>query len=385
MTTVHRWTGLEARSLRLSLRMSVRSFAEHLGVGVRTVSKWEKLREATVPRPDTQAILDTALAQADTATLLRFETHLSEAGLSLRTTGLGRPLAGTSDEEYESWTDDLDRAVVALSQQNFVFADTLLRRWLSHSRLGELDDRGLYLFARSTALLGDVQRDQGFTIGPLSAQRSYTEARSLFARLGNPRRVAQLDLSLAVVTEMSGELKTAARRYEALAVDDRLSRRDRARARLWVGTTLSKEGEHDYATGVMRVATREFEELGEPGDWSVAHQKLALAHRGVGELDSALRFLDIARGSDSAASPMNRVRLDTAQGHVLLSDPATRAEGLRLLDRTAEVAARYGLSHQLRSIESIRTTGTPRPSPRRSNTWRTTSAPSPRSSGSRPN
>ena len=34
MTTVHRWTGREAKLLRESLRLSVRDFAARLGVGV---------------------------------------------------------------------------------------------------------------------------------------------------------------------------------------------------------------------------------------------------------------------------------------------------------------------------------------------------------------
>lgn len=114
MATVHHWTGLEAKALRLALRLSVRAFAEHLGVGVRTVSKWEKLQALTEPRPDTQAILDTALARADAAAHLRFETFLSEAGRP-GTAAVGRRVtaAGPLAWEYESWTDDLDRAVVA--------------------------------------------------------------------------------------------------------------------------------------------------------------------------------------------------------------------------------------------------------------------------------
>lgn len=39
VATVHQWTGLETRALRLALRLSVRAFAEHLGVAVATVSK----------------------------------------------------------------------------------------------------------------------------------------------------------------------------------------------------------------------------------------------------------------------------------------------------------------------------------------------------------
>ncbi|TFI22196.1 hypothetical protein [Streptomyces sp. 4R-3d] len=354
MATVHHWSGLEAHALRRALRMSVRVFAEHLGVAVRTVSKWDKLAAATEPRPDTQAILDTALARADAAVHLRFETLLSESGRT-NAAGLRRVTAGGPRMwDYESWTDDLDRTVVALSRQNFASASSLLTRWISRWRPLELDDKGLYLFARSTALLGDLQRDQGAVLGPLSAQHSYTGARSVFTQLDIPRRVAQLDLSLAVVVEMSGKLEIAARNYETLAVDDRLSRRDRARARLWVGTALSKDGKHDYAARVMQAATREFEDLTEPEDWSVAHQKLALAHRGAGDLTGALHFIDIARSSQVADSPLQRVRLDTAHGHILLSDRDTRDDGLLVLDQAAKVAAQYGLVHQLRSIEGIK-------------------------------
>lgn len=355
VATVHHWTGLEARALRLALRLSVRAFAERLGLAVATISKWEKLRSATEPRPDTQAILDTALGRADASVHLRFETLLSEmAGPGQVAAGRRVTAAGPRAWEYESWNDDLDRAVVSLSRQNFTFADSLLGRWLNRFTAAELDDKGLYLYARSTALLGDLKRDQGAVLGPLSARHSYAGARSIFTQLDIPRRVAQLDLSLAVVAEMSGDLETSARTYETLAVDDRLSRRDRARARLWVGTALSKDGNHDYATRVMQAATREFEDLTEPDDWSVAHQKLALARRGVGDLTQALHFIDIARSSGSSDSPMQRVRLDTAHGHILLSDAATRDDGLRVLGQAARTAAQYGLVHQLRSIESVK-------------------------------
>lgn len=89
------------------------------------------------------------------------------------------------------------------------------------------------------------------------------------------------------------------------------------------GTALSKNGRHDYATRVMQAATRDFEDLNEPDDWSVAHQKLALGRRGAGDLTQALHFIDIARSSGAADSPMQRVRLDTAHGHILLSEAAT--------------------------------------------------------------
>jgi transcriptional regulator with XRE-family HTH domain len=365
VATVHHWTGLEARALRLALRLSVRAFAEHLGVAVATVSKWESKRAETEPRPDTQAILDTALGRADAPTHLRFETLLSEMAGTVQNAGRRVTTVGPRAWEYESWAEDLDRVVVALSRQNFAFADSLLSRWLTRYDAPKMDDKGLYLFARSTALLGDVKRDQGAVLGPLSARYSYTRARAVFSQLDIPRRVAQLDLSLAVITEMSGNLEVAARHYESLAADDRLSRRDRARARLWVGTALSKNGRHDYATRVMQAATRDFEDLTEPDDWSVAHQKLALARRGAGDLTQALHYINIARGSGATDSPMQRVRLDTAHGHILLSDTATRDDGLLVLDEATHTAAQYGLVHQLRSIEGIKAMNEGSTGPRR--------------------
>lgn len=348
MISVQQWTGHEASALRAALRMSTRAFAEHLGVALRTVAKWEKLGADTVPRPDTQAILDTALARADTSARVRFEALLSR---SPNGRAEGSPVRAV---DCETWTEDIDRANVCLSRQNFSFASTLLDRWLGRHDPRALDDKSLYLYGRSLVLLGDLRRDQGATLGPLSAHGPYNTARSLFAELDIPRRVAQVELSLAVVDEMSGKLRDSAQRYERLATDQRLSVRDRARARLWVGTALSKDGNNDDAVKAMRAATHDFEDLAEPEDWSVAHQKIALAYRGAGDLTRALQYIDIARSTDTVDSPMQRVRLDAAHGHILLSDPATGDDGLSVLDDAAQVAKQYGLSHQLRSIEDIR-------------------------------
>jgi transcriptional regulator with XRE-family HTH domain len=349
--TVHQWTGLHARALRHAMRMSVRDFAARLGIGIRTVSKWENLGVSTRPRPHMQAILDTTLIRCDTATRLLFELALTEAGAAHAS---GRLEAAGSVADYESWTDDHERALAALNTQNFTFAAHLLDRWLGRLNPQQLDDRGLYLYARSTALRGDVLRDQGAISGPLSAGHAYLRARSIFDQLDVPRREAQLDLSLAVIDEMSGRLTVAAHRYHDLADDDRLCARDRARALLWIGTALDKHGDHDYAARVMTTASRTFDRLTEPEDWSVAQQKLALAYRGTGLLATALDFIAQARASATADSPLQRVRLDTAHGHILVSDPATRAEGLATLDQAATLASTYGMSHQLRSIEGIR-------------------------------
>lgn len=72
MGTVQRWTGQEARALRLALRMSVRRFAAHLGVSDRTVSNWEARGAEIVLVPDSQALLDTALERSDSDAQQRF-------------------------------------------------------------------------------------------------------------------------------------------------------------------------------------------------------------------------------------------------------------------------------------------------------------------------
>jgi hypothetical protein len=155
---------------------------------------------------------------------------------------------------------------------------------------------------------------------------------------------------------MSGDLQGSARDYQRLAADERLSGRDRARSLLWVGTALSKDGHHKYATQVMTIATRQFEALGEAEDWSVAQQKLALAHRGTGNLDLAQHYIDLARSSSVEDTPMQKVRLATAHAHILLSDRETSRQGLAMLNETAQLALASGLSHQFHSIQSIRRT-----------------------------
>ncbi|MEV1145450.1 helix-turn-helix domain-containing protein [Micromonospora sp. NPDC049799] len=89
MTTVQAWTGRETRFLRHALRMSIRDFAEHLGVSERTVSKWEAGREAVHPRPEMQAALDTALGRASAEAARRFA-----AAVGQEPAGYGAPASG---------------------------------------------------------------------------------------------------------------------------------------------------------------------------------------------------------------------------------------------------------------------------------------------------
>lgn len=177
-----------------------------------------------------------------------------------------------------------------------------------------------------------------------------------FDQLGIPSRVAQVDLSLAVLAEMGGALEPAARRYTVLARDDRLADRDRGLALLWVGTALSKIGRPDAnrrAIDCMTTASATFERLDEAADWGVAQQKLALAYRTSGDLDTTMHYIESATRNRIGNSPLQHVRLTTARAHVLLSDHATRAEGRQTIAGARETAMLHGLHHQLDAIDTI--------------------------------
>ncbi|MGV9383593.1 helix-turn-helix domain-containing protein [Nonomuraea sp. NPDC003707] len=82
MATVVEWTGAEAAALRKALRLSVRAFADFVGVAVRTVAYWEDLGALTRPKQDTQALLDVALRRADDDAHRRLESLLTALGRS---------------------------------------------------------------------------------------------------------------------------------------------------------------------------------------------------------------------------------------------------------------------------------------------------------------
>jgi transcriptional regulator with XRE-family HTH domain len=73
VSVVVRWTGHEARLLRLAVRMSVRQFAEHLGYNDAAVSNWERRGALSRLRTQTQRDLDAALKLAGDEACQRFE------------------------------------------------------------------------------------------------------------------------------------------------------------------------------------------------------------------------------------------------------------------------------------------------------------------------
>lgn len=82
VATVRQWSGKEVRALREARRMSVREFAEHLGVSDRMVSKWEAGGQAIKPRPMNQAALDTSLERAGADAQARFALQVDASAIA---------------------------------------------------------------------------------------------------------------------------------------------------------------------------------------------------------------------------------------------------------------------------------------------------------------
>ncbi|MGD3109414.1 helix-turn-helix domain-containing protein [Streptomyces sp. YGL11-2] len=84
---VQRWSGRETRLLREAMRMSLRDFADHLGISDRAISKWEAGADHYFPRPDSQSVLDTALARASDEIRRRFAEALGASDEAPSATG----------------------------------------------------------------------------------------------------------------------------------------------------------------------------------------------------------------------------------------------------------------------------------------------------------
>ncbi|MBD9721940.1 NUDIX domain-containing protein [Streptomyces caniscabiei] len=71
MEVISTWTGRTACALQQALRMTNDAFADHLGVGVRTVASWHAT-PAIVPRTEIQSALDTAYERSTPSVQRRF-------------------------------------------------------------------------------------------------------------------------------------------------------------------------------------------------------------------------------------------------------------------------------------------------------------------------
>ncbi|MBW4717884.1 transcriptional regulator [Saccharothrix obliqua] len=102
MSLNHGWTGRTASALQAALRLSHETFAEHLGIGVRTVASWHQKPDLR-PKSEMQQLLDTALDRAAPAVKARFAALVNEPPLDL-------PQGAAADAELRL---SADSAIVA--------------------------------------------------------------------------------------------------------------------------------------------------------------------------------------------------------------------------------------------------------------------------------
>jgi transcriptional regulator with XRE-family HTH domain len=143
------WSGREARALRAGLRMTIEAFAQHLGVAVRTVAKWEAQGPKIVPTVGIQEVLDTALERATPAQQSRFQMLLEESS--------------APDERVNHAMEhpaSVDLVTVARLRQRVQDLDTRYDRFPSISLLVETGQcLGQVTFLRARATTGVVRRD----------------------------------------------------------------------------------------------------------------------------------------------------------------------------------------------------------------------------------
>jgi hypothetical protein len=144
MDQVGGWTGQTACALQAALRLSNEAFAEHLGIGVRTVAAWHQ-KPTLRPRPEMQQLLDTALEQAPASTRVRFSvlTGGSAPADSPQEPGVGLPNDGAvADAELRLSTDPAIRSALDQLDEHTGWQPGTARRQVA-SRLARLDARQL--------------------------------------------------------------------------------------------------------------------------------------------------------------------------------------------------------------------------------------------------
>lgn len=203
MVTVRQWTGRSARLLRKdALRLSVRKFADYLGMSDRGVSKWEAGGESYVPSDETQAALDTALARATDEERARF----AEA---LRLNGAGPPAGAGIEVDSHKFlpvfigAEHANRLRADMTQHT---EDEWLRSSVARVDHPEAQECTLHVFACGVAVFHLVQLHTPASLTELAVWRYRSYAADLpwarakildlldedHARLPNPEYVLSL-------------------------------------------------------------------------------------------------------------------------------------------------------------------------------------------------
>ncbi|RLV09996.1 DNA-binding protein [Streptomyces griseocarneus] len=125
---VERWTGREARLLRLAGRMTVRKFAAEIGVSDRMISKWEGGGANITPRQGNQAALDTFLALAGREVQERFAILVTKQAAASEDSRTEKLLAS---DPFQYRRHPVDGKLMVLVEEGmFLLGEELEAVWL---------------------------------------------------------------------------------------------------------------------------------------------------------------------------------------------------------------------------------------------------------------
>jgi transcriptional regulator with XRE-family HTH domain len=270
MSAVQRWTGRETRLLRHALRLTVRDFAEDLGVAPRTITKWESGGEGHQPRPELQRALDTMHARASEADRERFTE--ARSGISDSPVRLADSRRALSPGQSSGEQDGLLR-------RDFI-GTTMAAIAVVHHGVGS----GSLGFAGTPRIAG-----RAVGCGDLAAVREMTAAFSKVDQRyggGHARTALVQYLTSDVASYLHGRYASSQLRQQMFCAAAEIS--------YLIGWMAFDGGQHDTAKEFFSLALAMAAEGGDPA--LSGHVLRAMAHQAV-DLSRPAEAVELAEGS----------------------------------------------------------------------------------------
>jgi DNA-binding transcriptional regulator YiaG len=309
---IEQWTGVEVRALRRAYRMTVRGFAERLGIGVRTVAGWEAKRDHAHLRPESHEMLDTFLRQAPQEVQQRFTALLTDTD-SPAPAAAGLPVPAQSPFTWQPEDGGMDAA--------------LRRREFIGAALTAIGFFGTYSHRRGPRAIGraDVEAVQELVdmFGQIDQRRGGGHARG--AVVGY--------LASDVAECLRGHFADSRVRAQMFAAGAELA--------YMAGWMAFDDADHSMARQQFHLALAL---AGESGDPAIeGHILRAMAHQAI-DLGDYRRGVVLARASVEdtrykAAVPRERALLGVVHARATASAGATRGAAAVLGQAEADLAA----------------------------------------------
>lgn len=250
-------------------------------------------------------------------------------------------------------SDQYDRALLAIGSGDFDFAEGILLP-LTTPRV-DANPSMLDLRYKATLHLAGIRRDRFQLTGPQGAIAMYREVWNFYCDIAARLRAQEAQFMLGVCNEMSDEPNKAAQIYEELKksverTDSAIAVRTSGR----LGALMTKTGELEYAQVLLLNATSRSTALDDSTPYSFYHEKLAILHTRLKELDAAHKALRAARSEMKAPSKLRQIQSACVEAGIMKeADYPHAAAGL--LKSALKKARDAGFAHQESHIRKMLT------------------------------